>query len=194
MRTMPYVIKNEEGRDYQYDIFSLLLKDRIIFLNGVIDDNISDSVIAQLLYLNSVDSEKEISLYINSPGGSVSSGLAIYDTIRFIKAPVHTIAMGLAASMASLLLDSREKKTLLPHTKVMINQPLIPEGIGGKETEISILAKDLSQTRKTIAKILSKHTGKSIKQIEKDIENDRYMNAEEAIKYGIADTIIESEV
>ena len=109
MRTMPYVIKNEEGRDYQYDIFSLLLKDRIIFLNGVIDDNISDSVIAQLLYLNSVDSEKEISLYINSPGGSVSSGLAIYDTIRFIKAPVHTIAMGLAASMASLI-----EETTLP--------------------------------------------------------------------------------
>ena len=141
-----------------------------------------------------MDSEKEISLYINSPGGSVSSGLAIYDTIRFIKAPVHTIAMGLAASMASLILASGDKRSLLPHTKVMIHQPLIPEGIGGKETEISILAKDLSQTRKTIAKILSKHTGKSIKQIEKDIENDRYMNAEEAIKYGIADTIIESEV
>ena len=102
--------------------------------------------------------------------------------------------MGLAASMASLLLASGDKRSLLPHTKVMIHQPLIPEGIGGKETEISILAKDLSQTRKTIAKILSKHTGKSIKQIEKDIENDRYMNAEEAIKYGIADTIIESEV
>ena len=102
--------------------------------------------------------------------------------------------MGIAASMASLLLASGNKRSLLPHTKVMIHQPLIPEGIGGKETEISILAKDLSQTRKTIAKILSKHTGKSLKQIEKDIENDRYMNAEEAIRYGIADTIIESEV
>ena len=193
MRSMPYVIQSQEGKDYQYDIFSLLLKDRIIFLNGVIDDSISDSIIAQLLYLNSLDNEKEISLYINSPGGSVTSGLAIYDTIRFIKAPVHTIAMGLAASMASLLLASGDTRSLLPHTKVMIHQPLISEGIGGKETDISILAKDLTSTRKTISEILSKHTGKSIKRIEKDIENDRYMSAEEAIMYGIADNIIEFE-
>lgn len=193
MRSMPYVIQSQEGKDYQYDIFSLLLKDRIIFLNGVIDDSISDSIIAQLLYLNSLDNEKEISLYINSPGGSVTSGLAIYDTIRFIKAPVHTIAMGLAASMASLLLASGDTRSLLPHTKVMIHQPLISEGIGGKETDISILAKDLTSTRKTISEILSKHTGKSIKRIEKDIENDRYMSAEEAIMYGIADNIIECE-
>lgn len=193
MRSMPYVIQSQEGKDYKYDIFSLLLKDRIIFLNGVIDDSISDSIIAQLLYLNSLDNEKEISLYINSPGGSVTSGLAIYDTIRFIKAPVHTIAMGLAASMASLLLASGDTRSLLPHTKVMIHQPLISEGIGGKETDISILAKDLTSTRKTISEILSKHTGKSIKRIEKDIENDRYMSAEEAIMYGIADNIIECE-
>lgn len=193
MRTMPYVIQKEEGKDYQYDIFSLLLKDRIIFLNGVIDDAISDSVIAQLLYLNSIDNEKEISLYINSPGGSVTAGLAIYDTIRYIKAPVHTIAMGLAASMASLLLASGDRRSLLPHTKVMIHQPLISEGVGGKETDISIIAKDLTTTRKTISKLLSKHTGKSIKQIERDIENDRYMTAEEALGYGMADNIIESE-
>ena len=193
MRTMPYVIQKEEGRDYQYDIFSLLLKDRIIFLNGVIDDAISDSVIAQLLYLNSIDNEKEISLYINSPGGSVTAGLAIYDTIRYIKAPVHTIAMGLAASMASLLLASGDRRSLLPHTKVMIHQPIISEGVGGKETDISIIAKDLTTTRKTISKLLSKHTGKSIKQIERDIENDRYMTAEEALGYGMADNIIESE-
>ena len=193
MRTMPYVIQKEEGRDYQYDIFSLLLKDRIIFLNGVIDDAISDSVIAQLLYLNSIDNEKEISLYINSPGGSVTAGLAIYDTIRYIKAPVHTIAMGLAASMASLLLASGDRRSLLPHTKVMIHQPIISEGLGGKETDISIIAKDLTTTRKTISKLLSKHTGKSIKQIERDIENDRYMTAEEALGYGMADNIIESE-
>ena len=193
MRSMPIITTKDEGRDIQYDIFSLLLKDRIIFLDGPIDDSISNVVIAELLYLNSQDKEKEISLYINSPGGSVSSGLAIYDTIRHIKAPVHTIAMGLAASMASVILSAGDKRSLLPHTKVMIHQPLIPEGIGGKETDIAILAKDLSSTRRTISEILSKHTGKTIRQIEKDIENDRYMTAQEAISYGIADSIIREE-
>ena len=190
MRTMPYVIKNEEGRDYQYDIFSLLLKDRIIFLNGVIDDNISDSVIAQLLYLNSVDSEKEISLYINSPGGSVSSGLAIYDTIRFIKAPVHTIAMGLAASMASLLLASGDKRSLLPHTKVMIHQPLISGGLSGQCTDIKIQSDHLLRIRERMNTILAENTGKPLETIQQDTERDNYMTAQEAMDYGLIDKVI----
>ncbi|MGN1164765.1 MAG: ATP-dependent Clp protease proteolytic subunit [Candidatus Ornithospirochaeta sp.] len=193
MRSMPIITTKVGGSDVQCDIFSLLLKDRVIFLNGPIDDTISDLIIAELLYLNSQDNTKDISLYINSPGGSVSAGLAIYDTIRYIKAPVHTIAMGLAASMASVILSSGDKRSLLPHTKVMIHQPLIPEGIGGKETDIAILAKDLTSTRRTISEILSRHTGKTVKQIERDIENDRYMTAEEAISYGLADRIIKEE-
>ena len=194
MSLVPYVVEQTSRGERSYDIFSRLLNDRIIMLSEEVNDTTASLIVAQLLYLEAQDPDKDIQFYINSPGGSVTAGLAIYDTIRFIKAPVHTIAMGIAASMASLLLASGDKRSLLPHTKVMIHQPLIPEGIGGKETEISILAKDLSQTRKTISKILSKHTGKSLKQIEKDIEDDRYMNAEEAIRYGIANTIIESEV
>ena len=194
MSLVPYVVEQTSRGERSYDIFSRLLNDRIIMLSEEVNDTTASLIVAQLLYLEAQDPDKDIQFYINSPGGSVTAGLAIYDTIRFIEAPVHTIAMGIAASMASLLLASGDKRSLLPHTKVMIHQPLIPEGIGGKETEISILAKDLSQTRKTIARILSKHTGKSLKQIEKDIEDDRYMNAEEAIRYGIANTIIESEV
>lgn len=190
MNTLPFVISKTDGQDRQYDIFSLLLRDRIIFINGAIDDFTSNSVIAQLLYLDSIDQEKEICLYINSPGGSVSAGMAIYDTMRFIKAPVHTIGVGLAASMGSLLLAAGNKRSILPHTKVMIHQPLIAGGIGGKETDISIIAKDLSSTRRTIAEILSKHTGKTIRKVENDLENDRYMTAKEALAYGICDSII----
>ncbi len=190
MNIMPYVITKTDGTPHQFDIFSLLLKDRIIFINGAIDDFTANSVIAQLLYLDSLNQEQEICLYINSPGGSVSSGLAIYDTMRYIKAPVHTIGVGLAASMGSLLLAAGNKRSILPHTKVMIHQPLISGGLGGKETDISILAKDLTTTRKTIAQILAKHTKKSVKKVEQDIENDRYMNAEDALKYGICDNII----
>lgn len=150
------------------------------------------SVVAQLLYLDSENHEKEISLYINSPGGSVSAGMAIYDTMRHIKAPVHTIGIGMAASMGALLLASGNRRSILPHSTVMIHQPLISEGIGGKESDIGIIAKNLTATRRTIASILAKHTGKTVKTIEKDIENDRYMNSEEALTYGICDFIIET--
>jgi len=189
--TLPFVISKTDGQDRQYDIFSLLLRDRIIFIDGVIDDTTSNCVIAELLYLDSLDHEKEISVYINSPGGSVSAGMAIHDTMRFIKAPVHTIGMGLAASMGSLLLAAGNKRSVLPHTKIMIHQPLISGGLGGKETDINIIAKDLTATRKVIAEIFSKYTGKSVKKIESDIENDRYMTAKEALAYGICDNIIE---
>lgn len=188
--TIPFVITERDGKERQYDIFSMLLKDRIIFINGVIDDLTANSVVAQLLFLDAESSEKEIFLYINSPGGSVAAGMAIYDTMRYIKAPVHTIGLGLAASMGSLLLASGNKRSILPHTKVMIHQPLITGGMGGKETDISIIAKDLTRTRKTVAFILAKHCGKTEKSIERDIENDRYMDAQEALEYGICDNVI----
>lgn len=191
--TLPFVIANRDGIERQYDIFSLLLKDRIVFVNGVIDDFMANSIVAQLLFLDSENHNEPISLYINSPGGSVTAGMAIYDTMRHIKAPVHTIGIGLAASMGSLILASGNKRSVLPHTKVMIHQPLISGEIGGKETDINILAKDLKNTRSTIAGILAKHCKKTIDQVEKDIENDRYMTASEALEYGICDNIIEIE-
>lgn len=189
--TIPFVITERDGKERQYDIFSMLLKDRIIFINGVIDDLTANSVVAQLLFLDAESPEKEIFLYINSPGGSVAAGMAIYDTMRYIKAPVHTIGLGLAASMGALLLASGNKRSILPHTKVMIHQPLITGGMGGKETDISIIAKDLTRTRKTVAFILAKHCGKTEKNIERDIENDRYMDAQEALEYGICDNVIQ---
>lgn len=189
--TIPFVITERDGKERQYDIFSMLHKDRIIFINGVIDDLAVNSVVAQLLFLDAESSEKEIFLYINSPGGSVAAGMAIYDTMRYIKAPVHTIGLGLAASMGALLLASGNKRSILPHTKVMIHQPLITGGMGGKETDISIIAKDLTRTRKTVAFILAKHCGKTEKNIERDIENDRYMDAQEALEYGICDNVIQ---
>lgn len=191
MTTVPLVISERDGKERQFDIFSLLLRDRIVFINGAIDDLMANSVVAQMLYLDAEDQTKEINLYINSPGGSVSSGLAIYDTMRHIKAPVHTIGIGLAASMGSLLLAGGNRRSVLPHTKIMIHQPLISGGLGGRETDINILARDLSDTRALISEILSKHTGRSVKVIEKAIENDRYMNSKQALEFGLCDNIIE---
>lgn len=145
MTTLPFVITKKDGQERQYDIFSLLLSDRNIFINGLIDDLTANSVIAQSLFLDFQDSEKAISLYINSPGGSITAGMAIHDTMRYIKAPVHTIGIGLAASMGALLLASGNKRSVLPHTKVMIHQPLVSGDFGGKETDIKILAKDLTK-------------------------------------------------
>ena len=190
MTSLPFVITKKDGQERQYDIFSLLLSDRIIFINGLIDDLTANSTIAQLLFLDSQDSEKEICLYINSPGGSVTAGMAIHDTMRYIKAPVHTIGIGLAASMGALILASGNRRSVLPHTKVMIHQPLVSGDLGGKETDIKILAKDLTNTRRMVSEILADHCKKPVKVIEKDIENDRYMSAQEALKYGICDSII----
>ena len=190
MTTLPFVITKKDGQERQYDIFSLLLSDRIIFINGMIDELTANSTIAQLLFLDSQDSEKEISLYINSPGGSVTAGMAIHDTMRYIKAPVHTIGIGLAASMGALLLASGNTRSVLPHTKVMIHQPLVSGDLGGKETDIKILAKDLSNTRQMISRILADHCKKPVDIIEQDIENDRFMSAQEALDYGLCDSII----
>ena len=191
MTTVPFVITKKDGQERQYDIFSLLLSDRIIFINGMIDDMTANSVVAQLLYLDAEDPEKEICLYINSPGGSVSAGLAIHDTIRFVKAPVHTIGLGLAASMGSLLLSSGNKRSVLPNTKIMIHQPLVSGGIGGNETNIKILAEDLTKTRKAITRIYAKNCNRPEEEVERDIENDRYMDAEEAMDYGLCDSVIQ---
>lgn len=191
MVNIPFVISgNGEGRG-QYDIFSLLLKNRIVFINGPIEDNMAASVIAQLLYLDAQDAQKEIFVYINSPGGSVTAGMTIYDTVRHIQAPVHTIGMGLVASMGSVLLASGDRRSVLPHVKVMIHQPSIQGGLGGRETDISILARDLADTRKMIAKVLSQRCGKPADDVEKDIENDFYLSAEQALSYGLVDDIIE---
>lgn len=190
MATLPFVITEKDGKERQFDIFSLLLSDRIVFINGPIDGLTANSVVAQLLYLDSEDSEKDICLYINSPGGSVTAGMAIHDTMRYIKAPVHTIGIGLAASMGALILASGNKRSVLPNTKVMIHQPLVSGDLGGKETDIKILAKDLSNTRQMISRILADHCKKPVDIIEQDIENDRYMSAQEALDYGLCDSII----
>ncbi len=190
MATLPFVITERDGKERQFDIFSLLLRDRIVFINGPIDDLTANSVVAQLLYLDSEDSDKDISLYINSPGGSVTAGMAIYDTMRYIKAPVHTIGIGLAASIGALILATGNKRSVLPHTKVIIHQPLVSGDLGGKETDIKILAKDLTNTRRMVSEILAERCRKPIKTVEQDIENDHYMSAQEALDYGICDSII----
>lgn len=188
---IPTVLDQKGDGTYQFDIYSLLLRDRIIFISSAIDDVTANTVIAELLYLDALDSAKEISLYINSPGGSISAGLAIYDTMRHIRAPVHTIGLGLAASMGCLLLASGDKRSILPHTKVMIHQPLVSGDLNGKETDISIIAREITKTRRVISEIFAKHSNKSISTIEKDIENDRYMDAVEAMDYGLCDNIID---
>lgn len=190
MATLPFVITEKDGKERQFDIFSLLLNDRIVFINGPIDGLTANSVVAQLLYLDSEDFEKEICLYINSLGGSVTAGMAIHDTMRYIKAPVHTIGIGLAASMGALILASGNKRSVLPNTKVMIHQPLVSGDLGGKETDIKILAKDLTNTRQMISRILAEHCRKPIEVVEQDIESDCSMCAQEALEYGICDNII----
>jgi ATP-dependent Clp protease protease subunit len=188
---IPTVIEKSQFGERAYDIFSRLLRDNIIFLDGPIDDHVANLVIAQMLFLQSEDPKKDISFYINSPGGSVTAGLAIIDTMNYIKNPVSTVCVGLAASAASVILSSGEKgkRLILPNAEVMIHQPWI-EGIGGQATDIDIRAKHMVKTRENLNKILSKNTGKQLSQVEKDSDRDFYMSAEEAKKYGIVDKII----
>lgn len=192
MNLVPTVIEQSSRGERAYDIYSRLLKDRIIMLSGPIDDNVSNSVIAQLLFLDAQDPEKDIYLYINSPGGSVSSGLAIYDTMNFIKSDVQTIVIGMAASMGSFLLSAgtKGKRYALPNAEVMIHQPL--GGAQGQATEIEIAARHILKTRDRLNKIISKNTGQPIKVVEKDTDRDNYMSAEEAKAYGLIDEIMES--
>lgn len=190
---VPMVVEQTARGERAYDIYSRLLKDRIVFVGGALDDHLASLVIAQMLFLEKEDADKDIDMYINSPGGTVTAGLAIYDAMRFIKPDVATICMGMAASMGSVLLTggAKGKRYALPHSKILIHQPWVSQ-IGGQATDVEIAARDLIATRQTIAKIYEMTTGKSIEQVLRDIDRDYYMAAEEARDYGIIDTIIEN--
>ena len=189
---IPYVIEQTGRGERSYDIYSRLLKDRIIFLGSEIVDDVANSIVAQLLFLESEDPDKDINIYINSPGGSVTAGLAIYDTMQYIKSPVSTICVGLAASMAAVLLagGAKGKRMALPNAEVMIHQPL--GGARGQASDIEIQAKNILKTKERMNKILASHTGQDLKKIAKDTDRDNYMTAEEALKYGLVDKIIEA--
>lgn len=187
---IPMVVDQTSSGERSYDIYSRLLEDRIIFVSGEINTETANAVIAQLLFLEAKNSEKEISLYINSPGGEVDAGLAIYDTMNFIKSKVSVICVGLAASMAAVLLSSGEKgkRYALPHSRIMIHQPL--GGAQGQASDIKIQAEQILKIRDTINGILAKNTGKSIQEIENDTNRDYYLTSEEALKYGLIDEIL----
>ena len=192
MNLIPMVIDKERFGERSYDIFSRLLKERIIFISGEIDDDLANSIIAQLLYLDSINND-DISIYINSPGGSITSGMAIYDTMNFIKSDVSTICVGIAASMAAFLLScgTKGKRYILPNSEVMIHQPL--GGVNGQATEIKIVAERIIKLRNKINTILSKNTGKDLDIINSDTERDYYMDSNESLKYGIIDKIIKKK-
>src|ERR1700737_956466 len=187
---VPMVVEQTARGERAYDIFSRLLKERIVFVGGAIDDNLANLVIAQLLFLEKEDADKDIEMYINSPGGSVTAGLAIYDTMRLIKPDVATICAGMAASMASVLLTggAKGKRYALPYSKILIHQPWVQQ-VGGQATDIEIHARDLIATRRSLAGIYEETTGKPVEQVLKDIERDYYMTAEEAKEYGIVDDV-----
>jgi len=189
---IPYVIEQTNRGERSYDIYSRLLKDRIIFLGTPIDDQVANVIIAQLLFLESEDPDKEVNLYINSPGGSVSAGLGIYDAIQHIKAPVNTTVVGMAASMGALLLAcGTGKRYALPNARIMIHQPHIMNGgISGQVTDIEITAKELIKTKERMAELLAKHTGQPLDRIKADTERDHYMSPEEAVAYGLVDEVV----
>lgn len=193
MQFIPYVIEKTSAGERSYDIYSRLLKDRIIILSGEIDDQLANSIVAQLLFLAAEDSEKDIYLYINSPGGSITSGMAIFDTMNFIAPKVSTICIGMAASMAAFLLASGEKgmRYALPNSEILIHQPL--GGAQGQATEIQIAAEHIIRIRNRMNKILAEKTNKPIEQIKIDTERDKYMFANEALEYGIIDEIMEKK-
>ena len=187
---VPMVVEQTDRGERSFDIYSRLLKERIIFLGSAVDDNVANLVIAQLLYLQSEDAEADISLYINSPGGSVTAGLAIMDTMNFIKPDVSTICLGQAASMGAILLAAGEKgkRKILPNSRVMIHQPL--GGIEGQAADIEIHAREIVSIRQKLNDLLSEMTGKSVEQINKDSDRNYFMSAEEALNYGLVDHII----
>ena len=191
MALVPYVVEQTNRGERQYDIFSRLLNDRIIVLSDEVNDATASLVVAQMLYLEGQDPEKDINFYINSPGGSVTAGLAIYDTMQYIKCDVSTICMGMAASMGAFLFSSgaKCKRYILPNAEVMIHQPL--GGAQGQATEILIAADHIKRTKERLNKILAENTGKSIEEIYADTERDNWLTAEEAVAYGLADKIIE---
>lgn len=193
MSYVPMVVEQSGQGERAYDIYSRLLKDRIIFLSGEVEDNMANTIVAQMLFLEAEDPDKDIYLYINSPGGVVTAGMAIYDTMQYIKPDVSTICIGQAASMASLLLTAgaKGKRFALPNARIMIHQPL--GGARGQSTDVQIQAKELLRIRQMLNEILSQRTGKSMEQIEADTERDNFMSAAEAVEYGLVDKVIVRE-
>lgn len=189
---VPYVIERTGNGERSYDIFSRLLKDRIVFVDGEINDATADLVVAQLLFLESENPDKDINMYINSPGGSVTAGLAIYDTMQYVHCPIQTICLGQAASMAAILLagGTKGKRIALPSSRVMIHQPR--GGVGGQESDIAIQAKEIVRLKELSIKYLSAATGQTEKTIAKDMERDFYMAAKDALEYGIIDQVMEA--
>lgn len=192
MALTPIVIEKDGSGERSFDIYSRLLRDRIIFIGEPIESNMASSIIAQLLFLEAEDSSKDICIYINSPGGDVTSGLAIYDTMQFIKPQVQTVCVGMAASMAAVLLLAGEKgkRFALPNSEIMIHQPM--GGASGQASEIKIAAEHIIKTREKLNRLISKHTTKNLSTIEEDTDRDKYMTANEALDYGIIDSVLKS--
>ncbi len=195
MNLVPTVIEKTKRGKTAYDIYSRLLEERIVFLGRPINSNLANSIIAQMLFLNSKNNKKDIQLYINSPGGVLSSALAVYDTMQYIKCPVSTVCVGSAASAAAVLLAAGEegKRFSLPNAQIMLHQ-VAANGVGGQATEISITAEHVMNLKKRVNKILSKHTGQKASKIEKDTDRDFYLSAKEAKKYGVIDKVIKSKI
>ncbi|HEX6815681.1 MAG TPA: ATP-dependent Clp endopeptidase proteolytic subunit ClpP [Gemmatimonadaceae bacterium] len=186
----PYVIERSSRGERTYDIFSRLLMDRIVFLGTPINDDVANIVIAQLLFLDADNPERDVNLYINSPGGSVSAGMAIYDTMQFMNSPIRTICMGMAASMGAFLLaaGTTGKRSALPHARIMIHQP--SGGAQGTAADIEIQAKEILYLRSKMNELMAKHTGRTVEQIERDVDRDRFMSSDEAKQYGLIDNVI----
>ena len=191
---VPTVIEQSGRGERAFDIYSRLLKERIIFLVGPVDDHTANLVVAQLLFLESENPDKDIYFYINSPGGSVTAGMSIYDTMKFIKPDVQTLCLGQAASMGAFLLSAgtKGKRFALPNSRIMIHQPLISGGLGGQASDIEIHARELLKLKEKLNKILADHTGKSIEEVERDTDRDNFMSAQEAMAYGLIDKVITS--
>lgn len=191
---VPTVIEQSGRGERAFDIYSRLLKERIIFLVGPVDDHTANLVVAQLLFLESENPDKDIYFYINSPGGSVTAGMSIYDTMKFIKPDVQTLCLGQAASMGAFLLSAgtKGKRFALPNSRIMIHQPLISGGLGGQASDIEIHARELLKLKEKLNKILANHTGKSIEEVARDTDRDNFMSAQEAMEYGLIDKVITS--
>ena len=191
LNLVPMVVEQTARGERAYDIYSRLLKERLVFIVGPVEDQMANLIVAQLLYLESENPDKDIQLYINSPGGSVTSGLSIYDTMQFVNCDVSTICIGQAASMGALLLGggTNGKRYALPHSRIMVHQP--SAGFSGQATDIDIHAKEVLELKRRLNEIMARHTGQTVAQIEKDLERDNFMSGEEAVKYGLIDTMLQ---
>jgi ATP-dependent Clp protease, protease subunit len=191
LNLVPMVVEQTARGERAYDIYSRLLKERVVFIVGPVEDHMANLVVAQLLYLESENPDKDIHLYINSPGGAVTSGLSIYDTMQFITSDVSTICVGQAASMGALLLGggAKGKRYALPHSRIMMHQP--SAGFQGQATDIDIHAKEVLELKRRLNEIMARHTGQKVEKIEKDLERDNFMSGEQAVKYGLIDTVLE---